>query len=74
MEKGDIGAVINLSYVLFLLSVGTAIGPVEEALKKIVIAISPGISSNKGISLPIAKDMKRNTGKRIPNIMTAGVR
>jgi hypothetical protein len=74
IEKGEIGAVINLSYVLLFLSEGTAIGPVEEALKKIVIAMSPGISSIEDRSLPTAKDMKRNTGNKMPNIMTAGVR
>jgi len=49
-------------------------GPTEEALKKIVMAINPGMSTCGGKFLPTANEMKRKSGNMSPNMMVPGRR
>jgi hypothetical protein len=46
----------------------------DDAAKNTEIAINPGTSTSGGRSRPIANDMKRKSGKRMPNMMLPGRR
>jgi hypothetical protein len=62
------------SKVFVLLSVGMTAGPIDDELKRIVIAISPGMSEAGGTFLPTANERNMKTGNIIPNIRTDGLR
>jgi len=70
-ERGDAR---SLSYVFAFLSQGVIKGPTEEEVKNKVILIRPGTRTSGTISLPSEKAKKKNTGKRIPKIITGGLR
>jgi len=65
-----IGQDISLSNVLACVSQGATAGEMAVAVKKRIIPRSPGIMESRLRFLPMAKERNRNTGKRIPKIIT----
>ncbi len=70
MNSSLSGHDIRRSRVLACASHGTTIGDIEVAVKKRIIPKSPGIMKSTVRFLPMLKDRKRKTGKRIPKITT----
>jgi len=66
----EIGVVINLSSVLFLVSQGKVMGPIEVADKKSTIVINPDMMWIGWIFLPIVKAKNNIIGNKIDWITT----
>lgn len=74
MAEIEAGVEIKRSSVRIRVSQGTTTGLAEEAVKKSVIAVSPGKSSRGEIFLPMAKAKNKQRGKRMPYIKTGALR
>ena len=74
IEERVTGDTRSFSYVFALLSQGVIRGPTEDEVKNRVIAIRPGARINGVVFFPRAKARKKNTGNKIPNMMTGAFR
>ena len=62
----EIGQVVNRSRVPRIVSQGKIIGPIEDEVKKITIAIIPEIRYGGDMVLPTVKAKNKIIGKKIP--------
>ena len=69
----EIGAEMRRSNVFTRRSIGIETGSMDEAEKRIVIAIRPGMRVPGGAVLPIANARNMNRGNRIPMTMIFGL-
>jgi hypothetical protein len=70
----EMGADTRRSKVFIRRSIGMETGSMDEAEKRIVIAISPGIITEGAAGFPTAKARNMNRGKSAPETMILGLR
>jgi hypothetical protein len=70
----ETGAEMSRSKVFILRSIGIETGSMDEAEKRIVIAMSPGIMTEGPAGLPTANARNMKSGKRAPETMMFGLR
>jgi len=73
-EYNEIGAESRRSKVFTRLSIGIETGSIEEAEKRRVIEISPGIRVPEGVFFPVAKARNIKSGKKMPETMILGLK
>ena len=73
-EYKDIGAESRRSKVFTRLSIGIETGSIDEAEKRRVIEISPGIRVPGGVFFPMAKARNMKSGKNKPETMILGLK
>jgi hypothetical protein len=73
-EYNEIGAESKRSKVFTRLSIGIETGSIEEAEKRRVIEISPGIRVPGGVFFPVAKARNIKSGKKMPETMILGLK
>jgi hypothetical protein len=70
----DIGAEMSRSKVFILRSMGMETGSIEDAEKRIVIAMSPGIMTDGPAEFPAANARNMNRGNSAPDTMILGLK